>query len=313
MRVALVVVGALALAASGCREKDSGRPSPATSASAPAGSASAPALMPIPRDAPTATPPPTGAPAAACPPEMVRAGRVCVDRWEAQLIDKSSGQALSPYYPPSRALAVRLRDQWDKERLTTGGPEAQAIGVPALPAWQTQREPELLAVSRPGAVPNGYVSGVQADRACKAAGKRLCTNAEWVTACEGAARRPFPYGDKYRQGACNIFRAKHPASVLHDNPSVGHLDPRLNLVRDASGPLLRPTGGTPECKSDWGDAGAAWDMNGNLDEWVEDEKGRFNGGFFSRSKKDGCASTVGAHPKAYFDYSTGVRCCRDAG
>ena len=49
-----------------------------------------------------------------------------------------------------------------------------------------------------------------------------------------------------------------------------------------------------------------------LDEWVEDEKGRFLGGFFSRSKKDGCLSSVGAHPKTYFDYSTGVRCCSDA-
>ena len=61
----------------------------------------------------------------------------------------------------------------------------------------------------------------------------------------------------------------------------------------------------------WGDDYIA-DMNGNIDEWVEDEKGRFDGGFFSRSKKDGCKSTVGAHGKTYFDYSTGVRCCADA-
>lgn len=306
----VVAAGAVALAVVGCRERESSAPSPAPSS--PAASSSAPVVLPIPADAPSATPPPSAAPRRGCPPEMVLAGRVCVDRWEAHLVDKASGQALSPYYPPSRALAVRLRDQWDKERATVGGPEAQAIGVPPLPAWQTQRDPELVAVSKGGVVPSGYVSGVQADRACKNAGKRLCSHDEWVTACQGAARRPFPYGDAYKQGACNIFRAKHPASVLHDNPSVGHLDPRLNLVKDGADPLLRPTGGTPACKSEWG-ADAAWDMNGNLDEWVEDDKGRFNGGFFSRSKKDGCASTVGAHPKAYFDYSTGVRCCADPG
>ncbi len=309
---ALVAVVLAAAALVGCKERPSGGAAPSASSPPEPPAPSAPAILPIPADAPSATPPPSAAPRSLCPAEMVLAGRVCVDRWEAQLTDKASGQALSPYYPPTRALAVRLRDQWDRDRATMGGPEAQAIGVPPLPAWQTQREPELLAVSRPGVVPNGYVSGVQADRACKNAGKRLCTSDEWVTACQGAARRQFPYGDKYKQGACNIFRSKHPASVLHDNPSIGHLDPRLNLVKDGADPLLRPTGGTPSCKSEWGED-AAWDMNGNLDEWVEDDKGRFNGGFFSRSKRDGCLSTVGAHPKAYFDYSTGVRCCRDPG
>ena len=52
-------------------------------------------------------------------------------------------------------------------------------------------------------------------------------------------------------------------------------------------------------------------MVGNLDEWVEDPKGAFAGGFYSRSKKDGCDSIVRAHGNDYWDYSTGVRCCAD--
>jgi formylglycine-generating enzyme required for sulfatase activity len=148
-----------------------------------------------------------------------------------------------------------------------------------------------------------------ADRACKNAEKRLCTHDEWITACEGEAKRQFPYGAEYKQGACNIFRALHPAKELHDSAAIGHLDPRLGLVREPNGdPLLRPTGATPLCKSEWGSE-AAWDMNGNLDEWVDDEKGMFVGGFFSRSKKDGCESTVTALPPSYLDYSTGARCC----
>src|SRR5262249_61409100 len=122
-----------------------------------------------------------------------------------------------------------------------------------------------------------------------------------------------PSGPEYSQGACNLSRPPPPPQDLHDNPSLGHLDPRLGLVREASGdPLLRRTGETRDCRSVWG-AEAAWDMNGNLDEWVEDEKGRFVGGFFSRSKKDGCESSVSAHPKAYLDYSTGTRCCWSPG
>jgi hypothetical protein len=52
-------------------------------------------------------------------------------------------------------------------------------------------------------------------------------------------------------------------------------------------------------------------MVGNLDEWVEDPKGMFVGGFYSRAKRDGCQSVVRNHPTYYFDYSLGVRCCED--
>ncbi len=245
-----------------------------------------------------------------CPRGMVAIeGRFCVDKWEASLVDKKTGLGLSPHYPPERAAAAQLAAAWEKQRLEIGSEEARQIPLPPLPAWQRERDVEPMAVSRAGMLPNGYVSGVMAERACRNAKKRLCHHDEWVTACEGEQRRRFPYGVEYKQGACNIFRALHPALELHGNASVGHLDPRLNLVKEASGdPLLRRTGATPACRSAWGDD-AAYDMNGNLDEWVEDEKGRFDGGFFSRSKRDGCESTVTAHPKAYYDYSTGVRCC----
>src|SRR5262245_1637123 len=32
---------------------------------------------------------------------------------------------------------------------------------------------------------------------CQARGKRLCTEAEWVRACQGPAMLPYPYGDTY--------------------------------------------------------------------------------------------------------------------
>src|SRR4029079_15307844 len=106
-----------------------------------------------------------------------------------------------------------------------------------------------MAVSRPSVTPNGYLSGAMAARACKNAKKRLCRPDEWRTACGGEQGRQFPYGAEYKQGACNIFRSMHPARALHDNASIGHLDPRLNLVKDEHGdPLLRKTGATPRGK-----------------------------------------------------------------
>jgi len=243
------------------------------------------------------------------PAEPQQVQPFCIDRWEASLVDKNTGMSISPYYPPERRAAVHIAATWEKQRQEIGGDAARQIPLPPLPAWQRQRDVEPVAVSRAGVVPNGYMSGVIAERACRNAGKRLCRHDEWILACEGDKRQRYPYGVEYRQGACNIFRALHPAAELHDNASIGHLDPRLNLVKEPSGdPLLRRTGATLKCRSTWGDE-ALWDMNGNLDEWVEDDRGRFDGGFFSRSKRDGCESTVTAHRKDYFDYSTGARCC----
>ncbi len=237
------------------------------------------------------------------------AGRYCIDRYEARLVDTAQGRPLSPYYSPTGRKAAREQGFWRKEALVVGSPSAQAKPLPLLPGWQVSETYEPKAESAPGVIPNGYVTGHEAALACANAGKRLCTEQEWVTACQGEGQRQFPYGNKYEWGTCNVFREAHPAAVLHDDASRGHLDPRLNQVSSSKGPLLRPTGGTPACRSVWGDD-AIYDLVGNLDEWIEDERGVFVGGFFSRSTKNGCLSRVGAHPREYYDYSLGVRCCR---
>lgn len=250
-----------------------------------------------------------------CPQEMVFVPGpkpFCIDRWEAILVDKNTGNRLSPYYPADRKLAARLAGQWESKRGSVGTDEGKAIAVPPLSAWQRDTDAEPMAVSKPGETPNGYMSGKVALQACENAGKRLCKHDEWVRACRGRADRQFPYGDKHEQGKCNMFRSTHPGAVLHDDVTTGHLDPRMNLVKDKQGPLLRRTGETRSCRSEWGED-AVHDMVGNLDEWVDDPEGTFVGGFFSRSKKDGCSSIVKNHPFNYFDYSLGVRCCRDAG
>jgi len=110
---------------------------------------------------------------------------------------------------------------------------------------------------------------------------------------------------------CNVNRDVHPAAMLHDNASIGHLDPRLNRVRVGGSTLLRETGASLQCRSRWGDDGI-YDMVGNLDEWVDEEGGAFAGGFYARSTRSGCDAVITAHPKSYLDYSTGVRCCKDA-
>jgi len=244
-----------------------------------------------------------------CPGEMARIGRYCIDRWEISTVDKVTGEALSPYYPPTPALVSEVWRGWLIERDQLGEPAARAMPLPPLSELERSGRFEPKAISRPGVVPQSYLSQVLARKACENAGKRLCTQDEWVGACKGKAGLKYPYGGAYRQGVCNVYRLIHPAAVLHGSASLGHRDPRLNLVYEGESPLLRTTGETPACASRWEDD-RLFDMVGNVDEWVED--GMFLGGFYSRSTTQGCEAKVSVHAAAYYDYSTGTRCCRDA-
>ena len=248
--------------------------------------------------------------APACAPEMVNIrGQFCIDRYEASLVDSEGGRPVSPYYHPTQHQTRRSYEHWKGKWRSSKTSLGQTLAVPEPPAFQLTEKFEVEALSKPGVVPNGYLSAGLARSACRNAGKRLCTHREWKEACRGQERRDFPYGDSYRDGACNVFRPAHPAALLHDNPSINHLDPRLNRVTFRNQRLLQTTGATRSCASRWGDD-AVYDMVGNLDEWVDDEEGVFVGGFYSRSTRAGCAAKISSHSATYFDYSLGVRCCK---
>ena len=249
---------------------------------------------------------------APCSADMVHVHGFCIDRWEVRTVDATSGEALSPYYPPNPKLSASVRDAWLCEQSTLGNAAARAFPLPALSAFQREHSYEPRAVSEPRVVPQAYLSYHLAKKACENAHKRLCTRDEWVTACRGQKDTQFPYGNELRVGRCNIHRAIHPGHVLHASASLGLLDPRLNLVDEGEDPLLRLTGeagANGACASEWPD-GKIFDMVGNLDEWVED--GMFLGGFYARATTKGCDAKISSHAPSYFDYSTGTRCCADA-
>ncbi len=270
---------------------------------------------PAPVTADAGAPLPTRSAHPRCPGDMVSvAGRYCIDRFEARLVDAATGESLSPDYPLGAAHLELALGEWATGRRRVGDVHARAFPLPLLPTAGRDGRPDPLARSELGARPSGYVSGLVAEAACVAAGKRLCTRDEHRVACRGEDDTPFPYGERYVDGLCNVFRAEHPAAQLHGNASLGHLDPRLNRAESRGDPLLRRTGQSRACRSRWG-ADAAYDLAGNLDEWVVDPRtgsAAFAGGFYARSTRAGCSAVVTAHPKSYADYSTGVRCCRDA-
>jgi len=257
---------------------------------------------------------PTAAPRG-CPPDMVRVRGFCIDRHEMSTVDDRSGHWLSPYYPPEPKQIAQIRRNWEIERQSIGDVNAREFPLPALPEIQrTRTDYRPRAVSRAAVIPQGYLSYYTAKRACEAAQKRLCTETEWLTACAGQQGRKFPYGDSFEPGRCNVYRLSHPAAALHAATWYGHRDPRLNLVDEPNeGPLLRRTGATTGCGSDWRDD-KVFDLVGNLDEWVDTETdsdiGLFVGGFYARSTREGCNARVSNHSKSYYDYSTGARCCK---
>lgn len=116
-----------------------------------------------------------------CPRNMALVdGRFCVDKWEASLVEATAegGEKPWPHYLPPDGHDVR-------------------------------------AVSEPGVFPQGFVSELQADDACQASGKRLCTFDEWRTACMGPEKHTFPYGAaRASQGTCHDAGKSPIASVF---------------------------------------------------------------------------------------------------
>lgn len=219
---------------------------------------------------------------ARCPVGMALVDdRFCIDRWEATILvrDGSSEQAHSSFEP------------------------VDDVSSP------------YRAVTAPGVVPQGYVSGTQAEQACRASGKRLCTASEWERACRGPSGHQFPYGASREARTCNDdVRPTHPvveAARRMGVPAEQTWTTGMNLplVNQLPGGLAA-TGERYACTTPEG----VFDMVGNLHEWIADSDGTFRGGFYMDTSQngEGCAYQTTAHDVGYHDYSTGFRCCAHA-
>ncbi len=216
-------------------------------------------------------------PGARCPPDMgLVFGVVCVDRYEASVVERAPDGTLQPHAPNQPLAAGKF----------------------------------YVARSLPNVVPQAYASGVQSLAACRHAGKRLCAPVEWRAACGGSEGYAFPYGPDRVPGRCHDSGV-NPMVVYHgDRLPRGWGPLELNDPRniELEGTLAK-TRGFPECVNDFG----LYDMVGNLHEWTSDPNGTFQGGYWLDTSQhgEGCAYRTIAHPFDYGDYSTGFRCCAD--
>ncbi len=160
---------------------------------------------------------------------------------------------------------------------------------------------ESMATSRAMVMPwfTGNVSLMNqtvAEAACQAAGKRLCTSAEWQLVCRGPDDLTYSYGDAYDPVTCNgidTYCSCGPSPHCHDScPADFH---------------AMPTGSFPSCTNAYG----VYDINGNVWELVTESDGldHYRGGAYNcgdSEKLHRCDYDATWNPLA-----KGFRCCAD--
>jgi len=164
-----------------------------------------------------------------CGPDAVPAGAVCMDRYEG-----SVWRVPNPNTTNAPLVAKIQLGTATAADLTAGG--ATPLGTlgddyaPCAADGQNCAD-DIYAVSLPAVVPAANLTWFQAQEACANAGKRLPTSAEWQLGATGT-------------------------------PDAGPDNGTTNCNSDAGSATL--TGARKDCRS----ARGAFDMVGNLDEWV---------------------------------------------
>jgi len=141
---------------------------------------------------------------------------------------------------------------------------------------------DSVAVSKKDVMPWEVEDNQEAEAACEAAGKRLCSPEEWEFACKGPDDTVYAYGDEYEPKTCNGID-----------------------TFEGGGFHLTPTGAFPDCTNEFG----VYDMNGNLWEHTLNGDGTtIRGGAYNcgNSKKFQRCDYI---PRQWSPLAQGFRCC----
>jgi formylglycine-generating enzyme required for sulfatase activity len=169
--------------------------------------------------------------AAACGPDAVPAGTVCLDQYEASVWRVPNSTTTNA----NLVSKIRLGSATVADLMAAGATQLGTAAddyAPCAADGQSCTD-DIYAVSLPLAIPAANISWFQAQEACANAGKRLPTSAEWQVGAIGT-------------------------------PDAGPDNGTTDCNSNAGSVSL--TGARKNCQS----ARGAFDMVGNLDEWVAD-------------------------------------------
>jgi Sulfatase-modifying factor enzyme 1 len=212
-----------------------------------------------------------------CPDDAVVSGTVCMDKYEASVWRVPVPTTIN------KNLVMRIRQgKATAADLQKGGAtQLGVVGPDYAPCDEGGQfcADDIFAVSVPGVLPSANITWFQAQAACKNARKRLASNAEWQAAAAGTNRGPDDH-----------------VSTCNTDGGVG-----FNTVQ---------TGSRASCVS----TDLAFDMVGNVSEWVADWVPRSNScpGWGSFSDDFMClapGASVGPGPGALFrggDWTNGT-------
>ncbi|HXH76305.1 MAG TPA: SUMF1/EgtB/PvdO family nonheme iron enzyme [Bacteriovoracaceae bacterium] len=162
-----------------------------------------------------------------------------------------------------------------------------------------------------GAQPLAAQTAIEGEAWCAVRSKRLCTEIEWMKACQGRSKYNYPYGANYERSRCTddkVWKAPDWKLISSYPSPEGKAEVERLYQADASGSR---TG----CISEDG----VYDLTGNVTEWVArshpnrtNYKHVMKGCYWvgcSQITPPNCAYTNLAHPGTFRSYEAGFRCC----
>jgi formylglycine-generating enzyme required for sulfatase activity len=233
-----------------------------------------------------------------CPPDAVVAGRTCVDTYEASVWLTTDATVIEKI----RAGTVTLAE------LQAGAIRKGASGDdygPECPENGNDCQLEF-AVSLAGVTPSRFLTWFQAVAACRNAGKRLLSNAEWQAAALGT---PDPGNAPESTNDCNTKSEGPDMTGERANcvSNVGAFDLVGNVFEWVADWVPRSTG----CGS-WGTFSDDWQcLAGAAAPSPTTQPGALlRGGLFADGTKAGVFAVVGVNQPSHAGSGVGFRCGR---
>lgn len=154
--------------------------------------------------------------------------------------------------------------------------------------------------NNPDEKPEAYVSFTEAENRCEEQGKRICTDKEWVSACEGDDNNPYSTG--------LVRPSNTQCNVDSDKPWK---DPAKH-TREQLSEVFASSREFPQCKTPSG----IYQLSGNYDEWVRSTNPNtpYKSVLYSGHPlhvRNRCRKSTVSHGPTFSYYDISYRCCKN--